>query len=49
VFSNPRSQSYQRAKVHDRSEHHPLYGELLYTMQERFPLRAIPLDRLLLA
>jgi hypothetical protein len=49
VLSNPRPQSYQGAKVDDRREHHPLYGELLYTMQERFPSRAIPLDTLLLA
>jgi hypothetical protein len=49
MLSNPWSQADQSAKVHDRSEHHSLYCELLYTMQEYFPSRAVPLDSLLLA
>ena len=49
MLSDPRSQSDQGAKVYERSKHDPLYTQLLDTMQERFSLRTIALDSLLLA
>ena len=49
MLSDTRPQAHQGAKVDDRREHHPFYGELLYTMQERLPAPAVPLHSLLLA
>src|SRR5262252_7672765 len=49
MLSDPRSQAHQSAKIHDGSIHHPIYGELLYPMQEHLPSRTVSLDGLLLA
>ena len=49
VLSDPRSQTDQGTEVYERREHNPFYSQELDTMQERFSLRPIALDSLLLA
>ena len=48
MFRDARPDAHQRAKVHDRREHHPVDRELLDLVEQRFAPAGVALPRLLL-